>query len=94
MTAKDSNTPSTPPDEPYTRRIRADESVSIAIVRTVAALGNTPSHELDPLAESIDPEALERIVGHGAGATVDFEYEDRRVTVDGQTVTVRDATWE
>jgi hypothetical protein len=90
VTAKDSDTPPTPPDEPYTRQIRPDESPSIGLVRTIAALKNTPSHEVEPLKNTIDPDALDRLVDHGDGASVEFEYEGMRVIVDGRTVTVRD----
>ncbi|MFC7140771.1 HalOD1 output domain-containing protein [Halosimplex aquaticum] len=83
-----------PPDEPYTRQIRSDESPSIGVVRTIAALKNTPSHEIDPLSKSIDPDALDQLVAHGDGASVEFEYEGLSVTVDGRTVTVRGAVEE
>ncbi|WP_415379684.1 HalOD1 output domain-containing protein [Halosimplex sp. TS25] len=81
-----------PLDEPYTRRIQPDESPSIGVVRTIAALKNSPSCDLDPLAESIESDAFDRLVGHDDGAVVEFEYEGLCVTVDGQTITVRNAT--
>ncbi|WP_436925191.1 HalOD1 output domain-containing protein [Halosimplex amylolyticum] len=80
-----------PADEPYIRQIRSDESPSLGVARTLAALKDTPSHELAPLAKSIDPDALDQIVGHGDGASVEFEHAGLSVTVDGRTVTVRDA---
>ncbi|WP_206424988.1 HalOD1 output domain-containing protein [Halosimplex salinum] len=92
MTAKDSDTPSTESDESYSRRIQSDESHSIGIVRTVSALKNTPALELEPLSESLDPGALDRLLRQNDGVSVEFEYEGLRVAVDGRTVTVRETT--
>lgn len=94
VTPEDSDEPLTPPAEPYSRHVRDDESTSVAVVRTTAALLNTPVTELDPLGEWIDPDALDELLACGNEATVEFEYVGRRVAVTSRSVTVRDAAEE
>ena len=36
-----------------------------------------------PLYEAIDPDALDRLLRHGADVTVTFEYNGHRVSIDG-----------
>lgn len=88
MTIEDDEDQSTQPGEPYTRRIREDESPSLAVVRAVGASQNVASEEIDPLAWSIDPDALDAVVSAGDGATVEFDYAGVHVTVDPQSVMV------
>lgn len=89
------------PDGTTTVRVDPDESPSLAVVRAVAAAsGLDPvgagagTASLAPLAETIDPEALDRVfessdAGPGDPATVEFSYADHRVTVrGGETVCV------
>ena len=76
-------------------RVGADESVSLAVVRAVAsASGRSPAggdgdtDTLDPLARSVDPEALDSIFGSRGDAPADvaaaeFQYCGRQVTVEG-----------
>lgn len=91
MTTKHSDEPSTPPEEPYTRRVQDDESPSIAVVRAVAAMQKTPDGDIDPLANWVDPDALDSLLGRGDEVTVEFEYVGMHVTVDGRSVTVQHA---
>ncbi|NHN58439.1 MULTISPECIES: HalOD1 output domain-containing protein [Halorussus] len=66
---------------------RGDESVSAAVVRGVAAVTNTAPTELDPLFETLDPDALDQLYrstarGPGRGdCWVSFCYNDCAVTV-------------
>lgn len=70
---------------PYDKR--SDESVSTAVVRGVAAVTNTPTTELDPLFEVIDPDALECLFSTARGRSlrdhgwVSFEYNGCEVNV-------------
>lgn len=75
-------------------RVEADELPSIAVVEAVAEAsgrsqtGSDGTTALDPLAESIDPEALDRIFesrgDDPADPTfVEFRYCDHQVTVKG-----------
>ena len=76
-------------------QIPGDESVSMAIVRAVAAMeGQTPG-TLRPLAEVLDPGALDTIFepthdgGSRPGGHLSFVYSSCRVTVDnGEYLTV------
>ena len=67
---------------------RSDESVSAAVVRGVAAVTNTSPTELEPLFETLDPDALDQLYrstadGSGRGDSwVSFSYNDCAVTVD------------
>ncbi|MCU4799208.1 hypothetical protein OB920_02320 [Halobacteria archaeon HArc-gm2] len=79
----------------YTRD--PDESPSESVVRTVAAVTGTEPTRMDPLYESIDPDALDTVVESTATAagtqsntrsSVRFRYQGRTVTIhaDGRTV--------
>lgn len=62
------------------------DPISLQVVEAVAAFRGVDPLELDPLAESIDADALNDLfspVGDGTvdGANVTFSYEDVRVTV-------------
>jgi|GEM_PF-3363741 len=89
------------PDGTTTCRVRPDEAPSLAVVRAVAAASGldpvgagTGTDSLEPLAESIDPEALDCIVesgcaGPGDTVSIEFSYADHLVTVrGGETVCV------
>lgn len=81
-------------------RLESGESPAMGVVRAVAAVSgrhptgtNGATDALDPLAGSVDPEALDRIFGSRDGpatdAVVEFDYCGRRVTVaGGETVCV------
>lgn len=83
---------STDVDEDRTVRARYDwssTSPSTGVVETVSrAVGRDPK-ALDPLYDSIDPDALDAIVGSSDSwrdrddTTVSFGFAERRVTVTG-----------
>lgn len=60
---------------------------TVAVVQTMAVAEETDPTELGSLYEAIDPQALDRICGEGVPRregtrTVEFTYQDRRVTVE------------
>lgn len=59
------------------------DSVSIAVISTVAAITNTPEEELPPLYTIVDPDALETLVQSGAVIDISFIYHGHAVTVHG-----------
>lgn len=93
----------TSPHDCVEYEVAADEPVSMAVVHAVArasgrdptGVGGTPN-SLDPLAETISPEALDRIFestdsSPDATTAVEFDYCDYRVVVEAAgsvTVTV------
>jgi hypothetical protein len=76
-------------------RVDRGDSISHTVVRTVAAATDTSLEELPPLYRSIDTDALDELVTprrNGSArsmVTVEFEYENSDVIVDGETVEVR-----
>lgn len=78
----------------YARQIPQDESVSTAIVEAVAAAsgrsvvrGGSGEDALDPLYETLDPDALDALFATddraGTVESLTFEYCGFRVTVTG-----------
>ncbi|MGQ3412919.1 HalOD1 output domain-containing protein [Natrinema sp. LN54] len=69
------------------------DSISLRIVEALADATNTDAHELEPLYNVVDPEALDRLCGpdSSGGVRVEFEYDgvlvevgsDGTVAVDG-----------
>ena len=72
----------------WERELDGSEKPSSAIIQVVAALSNSPVTELDPLAHSIDPEAVDALLTHKAGPSLTFNYSGFEVTADSQTVVV------
>lgn len=66
---------------------RHDEAVTAAVTRGVAAVTDTPLSELDPLFDTVDPDALNRLFDPTAGTSrrdngwVSFEFNDCAVRV-------------
>ncbi|WP_225334920.1 HalOD1 output domain-containing protein [Halomicrobium urmianum] len=61
-----------------------DVSIGVAVVRSVAALEDTPATSLEPLQESIDPDALNALCQTGENTTkcrVRFQYQGYSITV-------------
>jgi len=95
MTTESTDADAVPPQDATPIRIVRDESPSMAVVRAVAdASGRCPSgtgeagEALDPIAESIDPDALDRLFDARNGApdvppVAEFRYCGYEVTVRG-----------
>jgi hypothetical protein len=68
-----------------------NDSISLRVVDALADATDTDAHELDPLYNVVDPEALDSLFRRDSSAAlrVEFEYDDSVVEVrsDG-TVTV------
>lgn len=73
-----------------------DEPPSKALISTVSAVADEPPMELPPLADCIDPDALDRLFAHGdvTHRRVTFVYAGYRVTVTEDTVRVEEPTDE
>lgn len=69
------------------------DTVSMCVVRLIATIEEVPAAEMDPLYQSIDPEALDAVCGSFSGSSeprpeVTFAYAGYQVTVDGgETIT-------
>jgi hypothetical protein len=63
--------------------VKRTDSVAIDVVRAVAAVeGADPATLQPPLADVVDPAALDRLYeGTGASPTVELEYKGHEVTV-------------
>lgn len=73
------------------RQIRPEESVTEVIVRAVADTTGRDPVELEPFAESIDPDAIESLFKRSSTdgpESLTLLYEGCRVTVDQDAVTV------
>lgn len=73
-----------------------DESVSTAVVRVVSAVRGRDPDSLRPLADVVDPGALDTLFGpryNGAprtGGRLSFVYSECRITIDnGEYLTLR-----
>lgn len=63
----------------------ADERPSDGVVFAMAELTDRPAIDLEPLAEAVDPEALDRLFAADQRREVTFSYLGRPVTVtDGE----------
>ena len=73
-----------------TVRRRADGPVSTTVVQAVADARGTAQLALPPLADTVDPDALDALCAEGrAPSSVAFDYAGHRVQVAGDgTVTV------
>ncbi|ELY85239.1 HalOD1 output domain-containing protein [Natrinema altunense] len=70
------------------------DSISLRVVEALADATNTDAHELEPLYNVVDPEALDQLFQSGSTADVSVEFEyygvlvevrnDGTVTVDGR----------
>ena len=73
------------------RAIRNDEAVTEAIVRAVADKTGRGPTELQPIAEEIDPDAVDDLFTRspeGGPDCLQLLYEGCRVRTDGETVIV------
>jgi len=73
-------------------RVRFDPDAiapSMAIVEAMASILDTPPTKLEPLVETVDPMALDRLVNgadEGSDRTLEFRYLERRLTVHSHGV--------
>lgn len=68
-----------------------ESSVSTRVVEAVAEYSETDVLDLPPLYDSIDPDALEKLIPGMTKGKVSFVYADQRVTVDSRgTITVEE----
>ncbi|WP_233265006.1 HalOD1 output domain-containing protein [Halomarina oriensis] len=63
---------------------RFDEAASTAVVDAVASAEGVPPRRLEPLYDTIDPDALDALVTDDASVDVRFEYEWYTVRVHGE----------
>lgn len=80
----------TPMQTMNTRQINASDCPSQVVINVVAAYSNRPVLDLEPLYNTIDPEALDRLVKDRSDVCVAFEYQDFSVTVDSERVCVEE----
>jgi len=77
------------------RQLSAGQSVTEVVVRAVAEVTGRGEMDLRPLGESIDPDALDSLWARSSEDCLEsltFRYEGCRVTVEGDGVTVEDAS--
>lgn len=80
--------------------VPTDGDLSVHVVRSVAAVTGAPVSELPPLAESVDPDALERLAGGSsdtdpaADLGVSFTYAGCRVRLSATELSIQDRTRE
>lgn len=65
---------------PYIREVPPNVKHSIAVVQTVAAYSGKPVTELPPLSDSVDPDALDKLMARG-NVEVTFLYHDYKIKV-------------
>lgn len=68
--------------------IEDNENPSEAVIRAIEILTDTPMLQLDPLAESIDPEALDNLLTEDEDTQVTFTYCDFEITVNGEKIKI------
>ncbi|MXV61602.1 hypothetical protein GS429_05885 [Natronorubrum sp. JWXQ-INN-674] len=71
-------------------QIDSDESTAIAVVQAVADHKGVHHEELEPIYESVEPDALDSLVGNGSDVVVQFEYAGEVVTVDSSRICLED----
>lgn len=74
------------------RRPDHPEPVSYVVVEGVSAVTGRSMRDLEPLNDTIDPDALDAVVSadEHAGATVRFEYCDCRIEISGGELLIRE----
>ena len=71
-------------------RLDRDERLVPAVVRAVGEFTGRPATTLPPLYDTVDSDALGRLVdaGHRAGTTVEFRYCDCQVAIEDDMISV------
>lgn len=79
-------------DAEYVHKLGPDELPSEAVYSVVAAVSDRPPLELEPLANVVDPDALDRLFGRPSSGfsarRAEFEYCGYRVVVTADAVRV------
>jgi hypothetical protein len=71
------------------RPVPQDQSVSVAVVVTVASVSDDPIEDMPLLYDAIDPDVLERSLARAGRCQISFQYNGYIVEVtDDQTVAV------
>lgn len=77
----------------HSYRISPDERPTEAVVKAVAAMKNVPTTELDPLADTVDPDALSELLSHAnqkdTALRLTFNYSKCEVDITNRYVRVR-----
>lgn len=73
-------------DGPVTHELSSAESPSMAVVHTLAALHDCSAVAIKPLAESVDPDAVNRLIEDGDDVACTFSTTECVVQVDTQRV--------
>ncbi|USZ67876.1 hypothetical protein NGM10_14220 [Halorussus salilacus] len=77
----------------FVRELDREESPSEAVYTVVAAVSNCLPTDLEPLADRIDPDALDSLFGQrsaSASAQIEFDYAGYEVTVTPEAVLLRE----
>lgn len=62
----------------------SDVPISVVVVDVVAEIVDADALSMPPLIESVDPGPLDALfAGENRGMTVEFDYADHRVAIDG-----------
>ena len=91
------DSPSEPRPATFHTHFTATEPPSIAVSRSLAAIEGVEQTQLDPLAESVEPEALDNIfrepvVGGENAIVTEFTTSGHRVTVrDDGSILIRES---
>lgn len=71
----------------YARRLEADECVSDAVLRTVAAVSDRPIVELPPLQESVDADSIDQLFASSRTIeSLQFRYAGYEVTIEPERI--------
>lgn len=71
--------------------VRQSKSVTASVVEKIADAEGVGEYDIEPLFESVDPDALETIFADPATAehtTVEFVHAGYHVTIDGGSISV------
>ena len=62
--------------------VNTEEPLPVAVVQAVSQVEDSPAEGLPPLAETINPDALDNLFRRGSSGSVSFTYSKSVVTVD------------
>lgn len=74
----------------HVAHIEDGEHVSETVLRAVAALSDEPMVELPPIADTVDPDALDRLFASSKSpASLRFQYHGFTISIEGDAVRIR-----